>query len=347
MTKRVFVDWELWQQMTFVLACAIGVVFIIGFVKLWWSNRYMAKLEIIDAEKRAHASEMESSGLPPPRKQSEIPFGVRAIQSGIEVDGIWISRPNTPAADSPPNSAKGKGKYVSVGPISPASTNSSDPFGSPPSSRNGGVTIGPQTYRPKSFSQNAVVSRADALSQLEGNPNPPNAPSYSTYQPRVTGHGVAPSEAYSDEATSPVSPVDRGNAGISSENYNGIDVRVPIRASPVVNRQLHKVRNVTDAGPAQQPTTGGGVRSFSGSLQMPKNGKGTYSTVPQGSPGGDSTDPFATPVTTPGADQALLPSQQQQGNHVKFANVEYITSQRYGGDGSSGSSGSSSSNNHN
>lgn len=26
----------------------------------------------------------------------EIPFGVRAIQSGIEVEGIWISRPNTP-----------------------------------------------------------------------------------------------------------------------------------------------------------------------------------------------------------------------------------------------------------
>ncbi|EXF78451.1 hypothetical protein CFIO01_11944 [Colletotrichum fioriniae PJ7] len=345
MGKRVFVDWELWQQMTFVLACAIGVVFIIGFVKLWWSNRYMAKLEIIDAEKRAHASEMESTGLPPPRKQSEIPFGVRAIQSGIEVDGIWISRPNTPAADSPPNSAKGKGKYVSMGPISPASTNSSDPFGSPPSSRAGnGVTVGPQTYRPKSFSQNAVASRADALSQLEGNPNPPNVPSYSTYQPRGN---VAHSES-SDEATSPVSPIDRGNAGISSENYNGIDVRVPIRASPVVNRQLNKVRNVT-GGPAQQPTTGGGVRSFSGSLQLPKNGKGMYSTVPQGSPGGDFTDPFATPVTTPGADQALLPSQQQQqgSHHVKFANVEYITSQRYASDGSSGSSGSSSSNSNN
>lgn len=28
---------------------------------------------------------------------NEIPFGPRAIQSGIEVDEIWISRPNTPA----------------------------------------------------------------------------------------------------------------------------------------------------------------------------------------------------------------------------------------------------------
>lgn len=29
---------------------------------------------------------------------NDIPFGSRAIQSGIEVDDIWISRPNTPAA---------------------------------------------------------------------------------------------------------------------------------------------------------------------------------------------------------------------------------------------------------
>jgi hypothetical protein len=27
-----------------------------------------------------------------------IPFGIRAIESGIEVDGVWISRNNTPAA---------------------------------------------------------------------------------------------------------------------------------------------------------------------------------------------------------------------------------------------------------
>lgn len=28
----------------------------------------------------------------------KIPFGIRAIESGIEVDGVWISRSNTPAA---------------------------------------------------------------------------------------------------------------------------------------------------------------------------------------------------------------------------------------------------------
>lgn len=37
-----------------------------------------------------------------------MPFGVRAIESGIEVDGVWISRSNTPAPsvpDSPISSA--------------------------------------------------------------------------------------------------------------------------------------------------------------------------------------------------------------------------------------------------
>ncbi|GJC87021.1 hypothetical protein ColLi_09859 [Colletotrichum liriopes] len=324
---RVFVDWELWQQMTFILACAIGLVFIIGFIKLWWTNRYIAKLEVIDAEKRAHVAELESTGLPPPpRKQSDIPFGVRAIQSGIEVDGIWISRPNTPSTDSPPNSAKGKGKYVAQGPISPAST-ISDPFGSPTSSRGG---IGPQTYRPKS-AHNPVTSRADALSQLEGKPQ--NSPAYNTYQPRG---GNATSEA-SDEAGSPVSPVDRSS-------YNGIDVRVPIRASPV-NRHLNNVRNVRGSNP--QPMTGNGVRAYSGNLPPSKDGKG-YSTIPQVSPGsGEFSDPFATPlqsrspVNTPSADQALPPS--QQAPHVKFAADELLSSQRYPSDGSSGTSGSSSS----
>lgn len=42
---------------------------------------------------------MRSTGLRPTsskRLTSSIPFGVRAIQSGVQVDGIWISRPATP-----------------------------------------------------------------------------------------------------------------------------------------------------------------------------------------------------------------------------------------------------------
>lgn len=278
----------------------------------------MAKLEIIDAEKRAHAAEIESTGLPAPRKQSEIPFGVRAIQSGVEVEGIWISRPNTPAVDSSPNSAKGKGKYVSQVPISPTSSTYSDPFGSPASSRGG---VGPQTYRPRS-AQNLTVGRADALSQLEGSSS--DAPAYNTYQPR----GAPAMSESSDDPNSPVSPVDR-----SKETFNGVNVRVPAHASPV-NRHLSNARSVSGSMPP--PKMGGGVRAVSGN---PKDSRDS-ATV------GDFPDPFATPTAsrsptnTPADDNDSQPT--TQGPHVKFAPDEYITSQRYPGEGSSGSSGSSS-----
>ncbi|KAL0936517.1 uncharacterized protein CTRU02_208732 [Colletotrichum truncatum] len=319
MAHRVFVDWELWQQMTFVLACCIGIVFIIGFVKLWWTNRLMARLEIIDAEKRAHVSEMESTGLPPQRKQSEIPFGVRAIQSGVEVDGIWISRPATPASESPPNSARAKGKYVSMAPVSPTSPNP-DPFSSPTSSRG---SYAPQTYRPKSMAQRNI-GQADALRRLEGDGD---AAAYQTYQPR--GHNEDPYES--------------GSADQPSGSYAGVDVRVPIR--PPVNRHLSNARG--GGGSPAEPKTGGGVRSFSGNLQLPNNGKKGYATVPQTSPGVspgiENADPFATParspVTTPRPEQSLLGSHQVE--QVTFMPEEYIPGQgsrRSSGSGSSSSS---------
>lgn len=39
------------------------------------------------------------------RRKDEIPFGVRAIQSGIQVEGIWISNPNTPTPSTPASPA--------------------------------------------------------------------------------------------------------------------------------------------------------------------------------------------------------------------------------------------------
>ncbi|KAI2466371.1 hypothetical protein F4781DRAFT_354288 [Annulohypoxylon bovei var. microspora] len=104
-----FTNWELWQQMTFVLAAAIVAVFFVGLVKLWWLSRYLKKHTVLDLEKRARQMEMQKSGLPA-GKRVDIPFGIRAIQSGIEIDGIWISRPGTP---------------IEVGRISPSFASSS------------------------------------------------------------------------------------------------------------------------------------------------------------------------------------------------------------------------------
>ncbi|CAM1506991.1 Fc.00g066320.m01.CDS01 [Cosmosporella sp. VM-42] len=89
-----FIGWDLWQEMTFVLACCIILVFAAGLGKLWWNNRSMQRLEVIDQEKRARLSTLSHCGVNAWRPP-EIPFGVRAIQNGVEVEGIWISWPNT------------------------------------------------------------------------------------------------------------------------------------------------------------------------------------------------------------------------------------------------------------
>ncbi|KAL2759136.1 hypothetical protein ACRALDRAFT_1069248 [Sodiomyces alcalophilus JCM 7366] len=97
-----FISWELWQQMSFCLAAAIAVVFFIGYVKLCWTNRYLKRQEALDDEKRIRSSQMRKSGLSS-RRDMEVPFGVRAIESGVTVDGIWICNTSVPFRTGNPN----------------------------------------------------------------------------------------------------------------------------------------------------------------------------------------------------------------------------------------------------
>ncbi|PBP18983.1 hypothetical protein BUE80_DR010146 [Diplocarpon rosae] len=92
-----FTSWQLWEQMTFVLALAIAGVFLIGWGKLLWVNRLVQRQELADEERRTRIQQLRISGqLVEAPKSHDIPFGVRAIQSGIQVDGIWISQTTTP-----------------------------------------------------------------------------------------------------------------------------------------------------------------------------------------------------------------------------------------------------------
>ncbi|KAI0997662.1 hypothetical protein K3495_g10526 [Podosphaera aphanis] len=92
-----FQTWPLWEKMTFILALAISCVFVLGWIKVVWRFRTNKKREIFDEEKRLRIQHLKKNGLiADSQVKQEIPFGVRAIQSGIQVDGIWISNPNTP-----------------------------------------------------------------------------------------------------------------------------------------------------------------------------------------------------------------------------------------------------------
>ncbi|KAK8095382.1 hypothetical protein PG999_013404 [Apiospora kogelbergensis] len=223
-----FVNWALWEQMTFVLAGSIVLVFLAGLMKLWWINRSVRKHEILDEEKRSRLSEMRKSGLPVGKK-ADIPFGVRAIQSGIQVDGIWISRPGTPnsgtlaasmtlAGDSD-DEPKGKERAMSSKIATPSPGQSQRP--SPTAStfeQAHSPTLGPQTtYRPKHVSSrppnrsnnhsSADLQRnSDALRNLEGASSPS----------RQAPQSYTPTTSFS-QVRSPVAPPQGERTSSSSD----------------------------------------------------------------------------------------------------------------------------------
>ena len=49
-------------------------------------------------------------------RTNDIPFGVRAIESGIEVEGVWISRSNSPAPTSTGTPPGGRSPVVGASP---------------------------------------------------------------------------------------------------------------------------------------------------------------------------------------------------------------------------------------
>lgn len=103
---------------------------------------------------------MRKSGLPVGKK-ADIPFGVRAIQSGIQVDGIWISRPGTPASGSPvgaysatlrdsEHEPRGKEPAASTQQTSPTASTFEQPVDVRTATQPRPPALGPQaTYKPR------------------------------------------------------------------------------------------------------------------------------------------------------------------------------------------------------
>lgn len=143
------------------------MVVILGICRLHYLNWKSKRIMLEDEEKKTRLTEVRRTGLRV-RRDNDIPFGVRAIESGIEVDGIWISRPTTPATPTDKRFAslstlvtddvQGKGKDVEGSDLIDTST----PTGSPHLTPN-------DYYRPRQPSQLRNGGNSDsAMPSLEG-----------------------------------------------------------------------------------------------------------------------------------------------------------------------------------
>ena len=124
-------------------------------------------------------------------RKPDIPFGIRAIESGVEVDGVWISRPNTPNASAPGS------------PVIPAVQQPTNPKAAQAAEQSSianipELVIPESAYgsggraRSRSKSRGPQIPRAASSENLVGrdrSPGPDTAPrGRPTYQPRQGSH---------------------------------------------------------------------------------------------------------------------------------------------------------------
>ncbi|KAJ8196623.1 hypothetical protein LV157_001597 [Aspergillus fumigatus] len=102
---RFWVDWALWQKLSMVLAALLAIVLVYTFCILAYNRRMTRKHAAAEAYQRI---ERGTELHPVSTGGSDIPFGARALEKGVQVDGIWISTSNTssPAQLATPNASR-------------------------------------------------------------------------------------------------------------------------------------------------------------------------------------------------------------------------------------------------
>ncbi|KAJ5767041.1 uncharacterized protein N7511_004657 [Penicillium nucicola] len=85
-------DWQLWEKLSVVLAMLIALVLVYALGVLAYNRWIIRKYAAAEAQAREEEAEQY-----PMLHRDEIPFGARALESGIAIEGIWVSNFNTPA----------------------------------------------------------------------------------------------------------------------------------------------------------------------------------------------------------------------------------------------------------
>jgi hypothetical protein len=310
-----------------VLALAILAVFGIGYGKLAWRNRLVKKQEQVDEEKRIQIQELRMSGqYIEGRKSHDIPFGVRAIQSGIQVDGIWISKTSTPIpSELKIGHLRGSSTDLMAALNSVASAqfseNSSQSVRAPSSrgrpplrqSESGSLSLdqgtgsesitaaeiadGPghrRSYKPRRSSHLRYGSYGaydeDTLDQLEGKQQEENK----IHTQRARGSRQKGKE---EDASSGTIADNERSSGASSDDSDGT-LSNPVQAQAGHQRQLLPPKFLVQNPAATTPNYV--LSNYQPRASFPpQSSKAKYFSIPLESPEAERLDPFTTPQTTP------------------------------------------------
>jgi hypothetical protein len=288
-----------------VLGLTITLVFVIGYVKLIWSNRLVKRQEMVDEEKRVRINELRTSGqIVESQNRHDIPFGIKAIQSGVQVDGIWISQNNTPV---------GSQLKLALNNSSPATTS----------------TLGSQTDHvadfgsaPQLATKKHASSRSEILRDLDraiAAQDAADAAEYSgsrsSYRPHQVSHlrygshgeydqttlhrleGTTPPRKLEVHRPRPANsrPVEGGADSSAADNElsSGVsshsDVSLSQNMQPAHETKDPKNQKIPNAVPTkpQQSSIPSG------------SSKAGHLTIPSVSPDSDDSDPFVTPMGSP------------------------------------------------
>lgn len=235
------------------------------------------------------------------KKNHEIPFGVRAIQSGIQVDGIWISKANTPAVSE---------LKLGSGGTSPDMLPSPDP-------KNGTITdIRPLTNQAthrQYLTEEDVLQRFDNTYAFPERSEKPQV--QGAYKPRRASHpkqhGVHgefdETTLHHLEGTSAQKKVHvhrpRHNSsrhaeveGESSAADNELSSSVSSRSDASLSQNMHSGMDQDES-----PLKPSAVISAT-EVQSPANvqsSRAEYFSVPGDSPSTEAVNPFQTPYASP------------------------------------------------
>jgi len=275
----------------------------------------------VDEERRIKIQDLRMSGVIIKLDQeSHVPFGVRALQSGLEIDGIWVSTSNNPIPESLKQLRDSKHssdlsfrstyeeRPLSLGELSPPRIPFSEPL--QPAFRPSRVSVEPlkttEDFRPSTFmtisqdftfaykprrSSHLRISssgdnqvKQDTLFELED-----LAPTI----PEKAHHGCRPYK----QATVIDSSSD---AAADTERSSGSDSDSSLTGKGVIAETRQLVRGASSRAASKRSHRGGDRDTYNSddsTTSMPS--RGDYFSVAPDSPPQPKLNPFATPDVSP------------------------------------------------